>query len=46
LKRILFTLVAILMALVLAAPMASARSENGTAPEVVAQYPGHCAFPV
>ncbi|CAA9450286.1 MAG: hypothetical protein AVDCRST_MAG01-01-4492 [uncultured Rubrobacteraceae bacterium] len=54
-KRILLTVVGILVALVLAAPTASARSENGAAPEdfsvtyfpeFVAQFPGHCEFPM
>jgi hypothetical protein len=54
-KRILLLVVGILSALVLAAPMALAQSDNGGAPEVVsvtypadliAQYPGHCSFPM
>ena len=54
-KRIFLTVLGILMALVVATPMASARSDNGTPPEdfsvtyspsFVAQFPGHCEFPM
>ena len=54
-KRILLTVMGILLALVVAAPMVSAESKNGVAPEefsvtysadVIAQYPGHCSFPM
>jgi hypothetical protein len=54
-KRILLLVVGILSALVVAAPMALAQSANGGAfeeisatygPEVLAQLPGHCSFPM
>ena len=54
-KRILLLVVAMLSALVVAAPMALAQSDSGGAPEEVsatlgpedlAQYPGHCSFPM
>ena len=54
-KRILSTVVGILMALVLAAPTAFAESDNGVPPEefsvtyppeLIAQFPGHCDFPM
>jgi len=54
-KRILLTVMGILLALVVAAPTVSAESENGGAPEefsvtysadVIDQYPGHCSFPM
>ena len=54
-KRLVLLMVGILSALVMAAPMVSAQSDNGGAPEeysvtygpeVLAQYPGHCSFPM
>ena len=54
-KRIVLMIVGILLALVVAAPMVSAQSDNGAAPqeasvtygpEVLAQFPGHCSFPM
>jgi hypothetical protein len=54
-KRIVLLVVGILSALVVTAPMVSAQSDNGAAPEeysvtygpeVIAQYPGHCSFPM
>jgi hypothetical protein len=54
-KRIVLLMVGILSALVVAAPMVSAQSDNGGAPgdasatygpEVLAQFPGHCSFPM
>ena len=54
-KRIVLLVVGILSALVVAAPMVLAQSDNGGAPEeysvtygpaVIAQYPGHCSFPM
>jgi hypothetical protein len=54
-KRFVLLMVGILSALVVAAPMVLAQSDNGAAPqeysvtygpEVIAQYPGHCSFPM
>jgi hypothetical protein len=54
-KRIVLLMVGILAALVVAAPMVAAQSDNGAAPqeysvtygpEVIAQFPGHCSFPM
>jgi hypothetical protein len=54
-KRIVLLVVGILSALVVAAPMVLAQSDNGGAPgdvsvtygpEVLAQFPGHCSFPM
>jgi hypothetical protein len=54
-KRIVLLIIGILSALVVAAPMVSAQAENGGAPEdvsvtygpeILAQFPGHCAFPM
>jgi hypothetical protein len=54
-KRLVLLVVGILSALVVAAPMVAAQSDNGAAPqeysvtygpEVIAQYPGHCSFPM
>jgi hypothetical protein len=54
-KRIVLLMVGILSALVVAAPMVLAQSDNGAAPqevsvtygpEVLAQFPGHCSFPM
>ena len=54
-KRLVLLVVGILSALVVAAPMVSAQSDNGAAPqeytvtygpEVLAQFPGHCSFPM
>lgn len=54
-KRIVLLVVGILSALVVAAPMVSAQSDNGVAPEdasvtygpeILAQFPGHCNFPM
>jgi hypothetical protein len=54
-KRIVLLMVGIFMALVVAAPMVLAQSDNGGAPgdasatygpEVLAQFPGHCSFPM
>ena len=54
-KRLVLLVVGILSALVVAAPMVSAQSDNGAAPqeytvtygpEVIAQFPGHCSFPM
>ena len=54
-KRMLLLVVGILSALVVAAPMVLAQSDNGGAPEeytvtygpeVLAQFPGHCSFPM
>ena len=54
-KRMLLLVVGILSALVVAAPMVLAQSDNGGAPEeytvtygpeVIAQFPGHCSFPM
>lgn len=54
-KRIMLLMVGILSALVVAAPMVSAQSDNGGAPEdvsvtygpeILAQFPGHCDFPM
>jgi hypothetical protein len=54
-ERIVLLVVGILSALVVAAPMVYARSDNGVAPgdasatygpEVLAKYPGHCDFPM
>jgi hypothetical protein len=54
-KRIVLLMVGILSALVVAAPMVYAQSDNGAAPqeysvtygpEVIAQFPGHCSFPM
>lgn len=54
-KRLVLLMVGILSALVMAAPMVSAQSDNGGAPEeysvtygpeVLAQFPGHCSFPM
>jgi hypothetical protein len=54
-KRIVLMMVGVLLALVVAAPMVYAQSDNGGAPgdasatygpEVIAQYPGHCSFPM
>jgi hypothetical protein len=54
-KRLVLLMVGILSALVVAAPMVLAQSDNGAAPqevsvtygpEVLAQFPGHCSFPM
>jgi hypothetical protein len=54
-KRLVLLMVGILSALVVAAPMVLAQSDNGEAPqevsvtygpEVLAQFPGHCSFPM
>ena len=54
-KRLVLLMVGILSALVVAAPMVFAQSDNGAAPqevsvtygpEVLAQFPGHCSFPM
>lgn len=54
-KRFVLLMVGILSALVVAAPMVLAQSENGAAPqeysvtygpEVIDQFPGHCSFPM
>ena len=54
-KRIVLMVVGILSALVVAAPMVYAQSTNGGAPEdvsanygpeILAQFPGHCDFPM
>jgi hypothetical protein len=54
-KRFVLLMVGILSALVVAAPMVLAQSDNGAAPqevsvtygpEVLAQFPGHCSFPM
>ena len=54
-KRLVLLVVGILSALVVAAPMVYAQSDNGAAPEeysvtygpeFIAQYPGHCSFPM
>jgi hypothetical protein len=54
-KRIVLLMVGILAALVVAAPMVAAQSDNGAVPqeysvsygpEVIAQFPGHCSFPM
>jgi hypothetical protein len=54
-KRFVLLMVGILSALVVAAPMVLAQSDNGAAPqeysvtygpEVIAQFPGHCSFPM
>jgi hypothetical protein len=54
-KRFVLLMVGILSALVVAAPMVLAQSDNGAAPqeysvtygpEDLAQYPGHCSFPM
>ncbi len=54
-KRIVLLMVGILSALVIAAPMVYAQSANGEAPEdasatyppeLIAQFPGHCSFPM
>ena len=54
-KRILLLMVGILSVLVVSAPMVAAQSDNGAAPqeysvtygpEVIAQFPGHCSFPM
>ena len=54
-KRVLLLVVGILSALVVAAPMVSAQPENPggftevsatLGPEDLAQYPGHCSFPM
>jgi hypothetical protein len=54
-KRLVLLVVGILSALVVAAPMALAQSGNGGAPQeysvtygpdILAQYPGHCDFPM
>jgi hypothetical protein len=54
-KRIVLLMVGILAALVVAAPMVAAQSDNGAAPqeysvsygpEDIAQFPGHCSFPM
>ena len=54
-KRILLLVIGILSALFVAAPMVYAQSDNGVAPqdasatygpEVLAQFPGHCDFPM
>ena len=54
-KRFVLLMVGILSALVVAAPMVAAQSDNGGAPqeysvtygpEVIAQFPGHCSFPM
>ena len=54
-KRIVLLVIGILAALVVAAPMVSAQSANGGAPgdasatygpEILAQFPGHCDFPM
>jgi hypothetical protein len=54
-KRFVLLMVGILSALVVAAPMVLAQSANGGAPEdasatyppeLIAQFPGHCSFPM
>jgi hypothetical protein len=54
-KRIVLLMVGILSALIVTAPMVSAQSANGGAPEdasatygpeILAQFPGHCSFPM
>ena len=54
-KRTMLLMVGILSALVIAAPMVYAQSDNGGAPEdasatyppeLIAQFPGHCDFPM
>jgi hypothetical protein len=54
-KRIVLLMVGILAALVVAAPMVAAQSDNGAVPqeysvsygpEDIAQFPGHCSFPM
>ena len=54
-KRFVLLIVGILSALVVAAPMVYAQSDNGAppqdasatyGPEVLAQFPGHCDFPM
>jgi hypothetical protein len=54
-KRIMLLMVGTLLALVVAAPMVYAQSDNGGAPqnasatygpEILAQFPGHCSFPM
>lgn len=54
-KRLVLLMVGILSALVVTAPMVLAQSDNGAAPqevsvtygpEVLAQFPGHCSFPM
>ena len=54
-KRFVLLMVGILSALVVAAPMVAAQSDNGAAPqeysvtygpELIAQFPGHCSFPM